>query len=81
VSAEIRPISALDELEDLLGEDPDLYVRSLEGHEKGQDGGGVDTESGLKLPGLSVNPLRPEPWWIRPAADWLARQLCQYQQL
>jgi hypothetical protein len=43
VSAEIRPISALDELEDLLGEDPDLYVRSFEGHEKGRDDGSVDT--------------------------------------
>jgi hypothetical protein len=81
VSAEIRPISAPDGLEDLLGEDPDLYVRYSEGYEKGRDGGSVDTESGLKLPGLSVNPLRPGPWWTRPVSDWLARQLCQYRQL
>src|SRR5690606_32273610 len=41
----------------------------------------VDTESGLELPGLSVNPLDAEPWWSRSLEDWLARQLCQYRHL
>jgi hypothetical protein len=40
-----------------------------------------DYESGLELPGLSVNPLDPEPWWTRPSVDWIARQLCQYRHL
>ncbi len=33
------------------------------------------------MPGLSVNPLTPEPWWTRPLRDWLARQICQYEHL
>ncbi|MFC4428416.1 DUF6098 family protein [Citricoccus alkalitolerans] len=74
-------IGSLAELESLVGEEGDLYVRYSEGYEADQDGGSIDTESGLELPGLSVNPLRPEPWWTRPATDWLARQLCQYKQL
>ena len=41
----------------------------------------IDTESGLELPGLSVNPLAAESWWTRPLRDWLARQLCQYRHL
>ncbi len=78
---EIRLIDSLAELEDLLRQDPDLYVRYSEGYGSDRDGGSIDTESGLELPGLSVNPLRPEPWWTRPVSDWLARQLCQYKQL
>ncbi len=41
----------------------------------------MDTESGLDLPGLSVNPLHAEDWWVRPLEDWLARQVCQYKEL
>ncbi|MDQ0895834.1 DUF6098 family protein [Agromyces ramosus] len=33
------------------------------------------------FPGLSANPLDPQPWWTRPLGDWLARQLCQYKHL
>ena len=40
-----------------------------------------DHESGCLLPGLSVNPLTPEPWWDRQVEHWLARQLCQYAHL
>lgn len=40
-----------------------------------------DHESGCLLPGLSVNPLTPEPWWDRKLEHWLARQLCQYAHL
>jgi uncharacterized protein DUF6098 len=43
-----------------------------------KNGGSVDYESGLRLPGFSANPLDPERWWTRPLRDWLARQLCQY---
>lgn len=74
-------IRSLAELEALLEEDADLYVRYSEGYDADRTGGSIDTESGLELPGLSVNPLQPEPWWTRPPADWLARQLCQYKQL
>jgi hypothetical protein len=40
-----------------------------------------DHESGCLLPGLSVNPLTPEPWWDRRLEHWLARQLCQFAHL
>ncbi|GAA1831612.1 DUF6098 family protein [Agromyces salentinus] len=73
-------VSTLDELHRRLG-DRRLYVRYSEGPDHDLSGGSVDTESGLELPGLSVNPLDPEPWWTRPVEDWLARQLCQYKHL
>lgn len=44
-------------------------------------GGSIDKDSGLELPGLSVNPLHPKPWWTRPPEDWIARQLCRYKHL
>jgi Family of unknown function (DUF6098) len=78
---EIRLVGSLAELGGLLRADPDLYVRYSEGYDADRDGGSLDAESGLELPGLSVNPLRPEPWWTRPVTDWLARQLCQYRHL
>lgn len=77
-----RPsIRSLEELERLVCERPGLHVRHSEGPSSDQGSGSIDTESGLELPGLSVNPLDPEPWWTRPVADWLARQLCQYRHL
>lgn len=57
-----------------------LFIRYSEGPAADEDSS-VDVESGLDLPGLSVNPLRPENWWTRPARDWIARQICQYRQL
>lgn len=67
-------------LESELGAAP-LYARYSEGPAHDLRQTSIDTESGLELPGLSVNPLDPEPWWTRPTADWLARQLCQYKHL
>lgn len=75
-----RRIDSLQRLESELGAEP-LYVRYSEGPEHDLDTTSIDTESGLELPGLSVNPLDPEPWWTRPRSDWLARQLCQYKHL
>ncbi|MRG60652.1 hypothetical protein GE115_12350 [Agromyces sp. CFH 90414] len=73
-------VSSLAALRERLGEER-LYVRYSEGPDDDRAGGSIDTESGLELPGLSVNPLDPEPWWTRPVEDWLARQLCQYKHL
>jgi hypothetical protein len=73
-------IGSLESLDAAMSGSP-LYVRYSLGPEADSDGSSVDTESGLMLPGLSVNPLDPEPWWVRPRLDWLARQLCQYKQL
>lgn len=78
---ELPDLRSIDELEDLLLSGPHLYVRYSEGYEHDRETGSVDTESGPELPGRSVNPLRPEPWWTRPPRDWLARQLCQYEHL
>jgi hypothetical protein len=75
-----RTFETLAELAEAAGEAV-LYVRYSEGPEDDRESGSIDTESGLELPGLSVNPLRPEQWWSRPVTDWLARQVCQYRSL
>ena len=74
-------LDRLEQLEELVTANPDLHVRYSEGYETDAGSGSMDTESGLQLPGLSVNPLHPEDWWTRPVRDWLARQLCQYKHL
>lgn len=79
--AELDELDSLDELDALVERMPGLHVRYSEGFEHDRDEASVDTESGLELPGLSVNPLDPQPWWTRERADWLARQLCQYKHL
>lgn len=77
----MKRLDRLADLEELAAEAPGLYIRYSHGPERDADGGSIDTESGLELPGLSVNPLHPEPWWTRPLGDWIARQLCQYKHL
>ena len=74
-------LERLEQLEALVAAHPDLHVRYSAGFEQDAGSGSMDTESGLELPGLSVNPLNPEKWWTRPVRDWLARQLCQYKHL
>jgi hypothetical protein len=58
-----------------------LYVRFSAGPVADAATVSRDHESGCLLPGLSVNPLNPEPWWGRQLEHWLARQLCQYAHL
>ncbi len=58
-----------------------LYVRFSGGPEQDAESVSRDHDSGCLLPGLSVNPLTPEPWWDRPVEHWVARQLCQYAHL
>ncbi|HVL99610.1 MAG TPA: DUF6098 family protein [Egibacteraceae bacterium] len=60
---------------------PGVFVRFSRGPAVDRDRCSRDYESGLELPGLSVNPLQPEPWWTRPVKEWLARQLCNYVHL
>ncbi|PPG38752.1 DUF6098 family protein [Pseudoclavibacter sp. RFBA6] len=78
---ELPVLNALSALRALVATRPGLHVRYSEGPAKDAEQRSLDTESGLQLPGLSVNPLDPEPWWTRPIDDWLARQLCQYEHL
>ncbi|GAA4430416.1 hypothetical protein GCM10023169_33830 [Georgenia halophila] len=58
-----------------------LYVRYSKGPDADVPEESVDKESGCRLPGLSANPITPEPWWDRPSEQWVARQLCQYDHL
>jgi hypothetical protein len=76
-----RLLDSLVELEEMVDREPGLSVRYSEGPELDMSRNSIDTESGLELPGLSVNPLAAEAWWTRPLTDWLARQLCQYRHL
>ncbi|MER7796574.1 DUF6098 family protein [Microbacterium sp. NPDC096154] len=80
-STDLRTLTTLAELAELVGGREESYVRYSEGPEHDSAEQSVDTESGLKLPGLSVNPLHPEPWWTRDLQDWLARQVRQYADL
>ncbi len=74
-------VKRLAELAELAERLPSLHVRFSKGPEDDRDEPSSDYESGLDLPGVSVNPLNPEKWWDRPLEDWLARQLCQYAHL
>ncbi|MCP2636096.1 DUF6098 family protein [Microbacterium sp. HD4P20] len=74
------PITTLEDLVDVVRRHDRAYLRYSEGPSNDREGS-VDTESGLTLPGLSVNPLHPEQWWTRPLEDWIARQVCQYRDL
>ncbi|MGV2984627.1 DUF6098 family protein [Microbacterium sp. AGC85] len=78
---ELVRLRALADLAHLVRERSGLHVRYSKGPAHDADQRSLDTESGLELPGLSVNPLDPEDWWTRPLEDWLARQLCQYRHL
>jgi hypothetical protein len=76
-----RVIGSLDELGKIVQGDEPVYLRYSCGFAADRDSTSKDGESGLTLPGLSVNPLTPEQWWTRPMRDWLARQICQYRHL
>lgn len=65
----------------LVSEHPTAGVRYGADPRTERGRGSLDTESGLELPGLSVNPLGAEAWWSRPLEHWIARQLCQYRHL
>lgn len=79
--SDLPRIRSLAELAQRVRSTPGLHVRYSEGPQHDADQRSMDTESGLELPGLSVNPLDAEEWWARPLEDWLARQLCQYRHL
>jgi len=79
----VDTIRSFAELEQLVARWPDdvLFVRYSKGPDHDREEASIDYESGLPLPGLSVNPLSPQWWWSRPIGDWLARQLCMYAHL
>lgn len=74
-------VGSLDDLAALAAGRSEPFVRFSEGPDADATEESRDHESGCRLPGLSVNPLRPEPWWDRPVVEWVARQLVQYAHL
>ncbi|MCK9795942.1 DUF6098 family protein [Isoptericola sp. 4D.3] len=52
-----------------------VYLRFSAGPDADRDAQDCDEESGCPLPGLSVSPLTPEPWWEHSVECWVARQL------
>lgn len=77
----LRRVDHLAQLAALVRACPGLHLRYSNGPDDDARRTSVDTESGLELPGLSVNPLDAERWWTRSLEDWLARQLSQYRHL
>jgi hypothetical protein len=74
-------VGSLEELAALVRSRSPLFVRFSAGPDADSSETSVDHESGCELPGLSVNPLDPEPWFDRPSVHWVARQLVQYAHL
>lgn len=71
-------IDQLDELAELVAGSAPLYLRYSPGPAADAEHPSIDHESGLPMPGHSVNPLNPPGWWTLPVQDWLARRTCQY---
>ncbi|RZQ62495.1 DUF6098 family protein [Amycolatopsis suaedae] len=82
-------IPTVTRLRDLVGllrtrGDEELYVRWSRGPgvDLAQTQSSKDGLTGVRLPGLSANPLRVQPWWgDRPLDLWLARRLHDYRHL
>jgi hypothetical protein len=78
-----RVFRSLDDVTAFVAEcQHELYVRFGGDPKEDAARGSIDYESGLQLPGLSVNPLHPPSWWRnRPLRDWVRRQACAYHHL
>lgn len=77
----MRTIDDLDELAGVVAHAPAVFVRYSHGPDHDSHQASRDYEAGIDMPGLSVTPLTPEPWWTRPAIDWIARRICKYMDL
>jgi Family of unknown function (DUF6098) len=75
---ELPTLQHLEELSALVCGEPLVYLRYSPGPLADAVHPSTDHESGLVMPGLSANPLRPPAWWTLPVADWVARRVCQY---
>jgi hypothetical protein len=81
-------LESLDELADLVEKPPpggELFLRWSQGPEVDlTEAGGRSRDSltGVRLPGLSANPLGVQPWWgDRSRRLWAARRLYDYGHL
>lgn len=77
----MREWTSLSKLVGLVEQDRRIYVRYSRGPDADVGGGSRDFEADVDLPGWSASVLTPEPWWPRPARDWVARRLCKYLEL
>jgi hypothetical protein len=80
------PVAVLDALEEVVAtverSGAPLYVRFSKAPPEGLEEPSVDGETGLEMPGLSVNPLGPPSWWRgHGLAEWIARRICSYAHL
>ncbi|MEJ2874980.1 MULTISPECIES: DUF6098 family protein [unclassified Saccharothrix] len=79
----MRTLATLDEVVTLLDEHGDhLFVRWSKGPDADEGRSSRDGLTGVRLPGLSANPLAVEPWWgDRSPRLWVARRLHDYRHL
>jgi hypothetical protein len=77
----MRTIDDLDELAEVVARESAVFVRYSHGPDHDAQHASRDYEAELDLPGLSVTPVTPEPWWTRPAVEWIARRVCKYMDL
>jgi hypothetical protein len=80
-TADLDVVDDLDSVVELAEAHEDLFLRYSRGPEADRDRVSRDYEAGIDMPGLSVTPIRPEPWWTRPAREWVARRICKYREL
>lgn len=76
-------LRTLGELAELMARGPHLYVRWSRGPEADRElSESRDALTGIRMSGLSANPLAVEPWWRgRPVELWVARRLYDYSHL
>lgn len=76
------PTLDFDAVVSLVLDRPGLFLRYSAGPGADRaDGPSRDYEADVDLPGWSVTTVYPEPWWTRPAEDWIARRICKYAEL
>ncbi|MGW0838959.1 DUF6098 family protein [Streptomyces sp. NPDC002787] len=80
---ELPALRSLDDVAALVRRTPGCHVRWSHGPGADQDlVTSRDGLTGVRLPGLSANPLDLEPWWKdRPVELWVARRLYDYSHL
>ncbi|PWI20829.1 hypothetical protein DI272_33760 [Streptomyces sp. Act143] len=77
-------MSSLRELAELVERGERLFVRWSRGPEADLEETAVSTDdlTGVRMPGLSANPLGVEPWWQGRSVElWVARRLYDYSHL
>ncbi|PSL05487.1 hypothetical protein CLV30_104359 [Haloactinopolyspora alba] len=71
---DIPVVSSLDALDELVRWRPGMYLRQGVAPGSSADPR-IDDVTGIRLPGVPVARIDPEPWWPGPAIDWIARRV------